>query len=119
MYDQSGLMATALARVLEWAGATHVSYLDGGIEGWHAAGFHTSTEPSVRKARSFNGTVKPEFVVDSQTLAKLLDRPNVVVLDGRAIDRYSADKAREAARAGRIPGSINLPLGALIMDNGG
>ena len=119
VYDQSGLTATALASVLEWAGATHVSLLDGGIEGWHAAGFHTSTKPSVLEARSFNGTAHPELVVDSDTLAKLLDKPNVVVVDGRAIDRILGEtKHEKATRAGRIPGSINLPLGALIMDNG-
>ena len=56
VYDQSGLTATALLAVLEWAGANQVSYLDGGIEGWHSAGFHTSNEPSTREARSFNGT---------------------------------------------------------------
>ena len=64
VYDQTGFTATALGAVLEWVGATRVSLLDGGIEGWHAAGFHKSTEPSVREACSFNGTVHPEFVVD-------------------------------------------------------
>ena len=119
VYDQSGVMATALLALLQWAGATHVSYLDGGIETWHAAGFHTSTEPSVRKASSFSGTVKPEFVVDSEVLAKLLGKRNVVVLDGRAIDRVlGTTKHEKASSAGRIPGSINLPLGSLIMDNG-
>jgi 3-mercaptopyruvate sulfurtransferase SseA len=119
VYDESGLMATALLAVLEWAGATHVSYLDSGIEGWHAAEFHTSAEPSVREARPFNGTAKPEFIVDSDALAKLLGKPNVVVLDGRAIHRILGEtKHEKATRTGHIPGSINLPLGALIMDNG-
>ena len=119
VYDQSGVMATALLAVLQWAGATNVSYLDGGIEGWHAAGFHTSTEPSTREARTFNGIVQPTFIVDSDTLARLIGKPNVVVLDARAIHRVlGATKYEKAGRAGAIPGSINLPLGALIMDNG-
>jgi 3-mercaptopyruvate sulfurtransferase SseA len=119
VYDQTGFTATALGAVLEWAGATQVSLLDGGIEGWHAAGFHKSTEPSVREACSFNGTVHPDFVVDSESLGKLLDKPNVVVVDGRAIDRILGEtKHEKAARPGHIPGSVNLPLGALIMDNG-
>jgi len=119
VYDQSGLTATALLAVLQWAGATHVSYLDGGIEGWHAAGFHTSAEPSTREARTFDGTVQPGFVVDSGTLAKLLGKPNAVVVDARAIHRVLGETRHEkAGRAGAIPGSVNLPLGALIMDNG-
>ncbi|CAG0983569.1 Putative thiosulfate sulfurtransferase [Geobacteraceae bacterium] len=119
VYDQSGVMATALGAVLQWAGATNVSYLNGGIEGWHEAGFHTSTKPSTRQARIFNGTVQPSLVVDSDTLAKLLGKPNVVVLDARAIHRVLGETRHELARrVGAIPGSINLPLGALIMDNG-
>ncbi|HTP03737.1 MAG TPA: rhodanese-like domain-containing protein [Nitrospirota bacterium] len=119
VYDQSGVMATMLCSVLQWAGATNLSYLDGGIEGWHAAGFHTSTEASTREERTFNGTVQPAFIVDSDALAKLLGQPNVVVLDARAIHRVLGEtKNVMASRAGTIPGSVNLPLGALIMDNG-
>jgi len=119
VYDQSGFMATVLCSILQWIGATNVSYLDGGIEGWHAAGFHMSTEPSTREARTFKGTVQPAFIVDSDTLAKLIGKPNVVVHDARAIHRVLGEtKTEQASRAGAIPGSINLPLGALIMDNG-
>jgi thiosulfate/3-mercaptopyruvate sulfurtransferase len=119
VYDQSGMTATALLAVLEWAGTTHVSYLDGGIEEWHAAGFHTSSEPSTREARAFNGKVQPAFIIDSDSLAGLLGRPDVVVLDGRAIHRILGEtKHEKASRPGIIPGSINLPVTALIMDNG-
>lgn len=119
VYDQSGVTATMLCWVLQWAGATNVSYLDGGIEGWHAAGFHTNTEPSTQEARTFNGTVQPALVVDSDTLAKLIGKPNVVVLNARAIHRVLGEsKTEQASRVGAIPRSVNLPLGALIMDNG-
>jgi thiosulfate/3-mercaptopyruvate sulfurtransferase len=119
VYDQNGLMATWLLSVLEWAGATHVSYLDGGIEGWHAAGFHTSTEPPAREARAFSGATRPEFIVDSDAVAKLLGKPDIVVLDGRAIHRILGEtKHEKASRPGVIPGSINLPVTALVMDNG-
>ena len=119
VYDQSGITALALLSGLQWAGATNVSYLNGGIEGWHEAGFHTGTKPSTRQARTFNGTVKPALVVDSDTVAKLLGKPNVVVVDARAIHRVLGETKHEIARkAGAIPGSINLPLGAFLMDNG-
>jgi 3-mercaptopyruvate sulfurtransferase SseA len=119
VYDRSGVMAMALLAGLQWAGATSVSYLDGGIEGWHAAGFQTSSEPASREPRTFDGTVQPSLVIDSDTLAKLLGTPKVVVLDARAIHRILGETRHEKARrAGAIPGSINLPLGALLMDNG-
>jgi thiosulfate/3-mercaptopyruvate sulfurtransferase len=57
--------------------------------------------------------------VGGAQLASLLGKPQVVVLDARAIHRVLGEtKHEKASRAGAIPGSINLPLGALIMDNG-
>ena len=118
-YDQNGLTATALLALLQWAGAASVSYLDGGIEGWHAAGFPTGTAPATREARTFQGAARPELVVGGAQLAGLLGKPQVVVLDARAIHRVLGEtKHEKASRAGAIPGSVNLPLGALIMDNG-
>jgi len=119
VYDQSGVSSLALLAGLQWAGATSVSYLDGGIEGWHAAGFHTSTEAAIPAARTFNGSAQPALVADSDTVARLIGQPKVVVLDIRAIHRVLGEtKYAQAGRAGAIPGSVSLPLGALIMDNG-
>jgi 3-mercaptopyruvate sulfurtransferase SseA len=119
VYDQKGSMALALLAILEWAGATDLSYLDGGIESWHAAGFPVSTVPSTRPASAFGGKAHPEFIVSSDELAKLLGKPDVVVLDARVIHRILGEtKTEKAARPGSIPGSVNLPLGALLMDNG-
>ena len=87
VYDQNGTMAAALLSCLQWAGAANVSYLSGGIEGWHLAGFHTSTEPHTREARTFGGTLRPELVVSSAELSELLKNENVVLIDARAIDR--------------------------------
>jgi 3-mercaptopyruvate sulfurtransferase SseA len=104
-YDQNGMMATALLAVLEWAGATHVSYLDGGIEGWHAAGFHLETHAVTRPAVAFTGRPHPSFVVGGATLQGMLGKPGVVVLDARAIHRILGETRHEkAARAGAIPG---------------
>jgi 3-mercaptopyruvate sulfurtransferase SseA len=119
VYDRNGWTAGSLLALLSWAGADNVSYLNGGIEGWHDAGFHTSTEPSTREARPFNGTGRPELVVDSGTVAKLIEKRGVVVLDTRLIDRtLGMTRHEKASRAGAIPGSTNVPLGALYMENG-
>jgi thiosulfate/3-mercaptopyruvate sulfurtransferase len=118
-YDQNGSIAAMLLSLLQWAGATNVSYLNGGVEGWHVAGFHTSSQPSTREARPFNGTVKLAFVVDSATLARLIEKRSVVVIDSRTIDRVLGKTKHELARrAGAIPGSINVTFGAFYMENG-
>jgi rhodanese-related sulfurtransferase len=75
VYDQSGLTATALLAVLHWAGASNVSYLDGGIEGWHAAGFPASTAPVTPEPRPFRGIARPDLVVSGAELAALLGKP--------------------------------------------
>ena len=50
---------------------------------------------------------------------KLRPFTQAIILDARAIHRILGETRNEkASRAGAIPGSINLPLGALIMDNG-
>jgi len=119
VYDQNGAMAAALLSLLQWAGATHVSYLNGGMEGWHHAGFHSSTKPYTRGERLFNGTVKRELVADSATVARLLKTRSAVVIDSRLIDRVlGKTKHALASRAGAIPGSINIPFGAFYMENG-
>ena len=119
VYDQNGSVAAALIAVLEWAGATQVSYLNGGIEGWHHAGFHTSSQSSTRTARLFGGKEQPSWIEDSSSVARLSEMRNTVVLDSRMIDRYQGmTKHENAARAGAIPGAVNVPFGALYMDNG-
>lgn len=119
VYDRNGLMSGALYGVLTWAGATNISYLNGGIEGWHAAGFHTSKASHTRKATSFKGIKQGELIVDSDELAKMLDNPNVVVLDARIIPQFlGMTKHEQASRFGHIPGAVNVPPGALFMENG-
>lgn len=119
VYDQAGFSALALLSVLEWAGASHVSFLDGGIEAWHAAGFHTSTAATAPVARTFGGKARPELVATSAEVARAVGTPRVVVLDARSIHRILGETRHEvAARGGAIPGSVALPLGALMMDNG-
>jgi thiosulfate/3-mercaptopyruvate sulfurtransferase len=119
VYDKDGMMAGALMAVLEWAGATHISYLNGGIEGWHHAGFHTRTEATGRKAKVFDGAARPELIEDSVGVARLIERRNAVLVDTRLIDRAQGlSRHEDAERAGAIPGSINLPIGSFYMDNG-
>jgi thiosulfate/3-mercaptopyruvate sulfurtransferase len=78
-----------------------------------------SADPVTRAAVAFTGKPHPSYVVDGAALQAMLGKPGVVVLDARAIHRVLGETRHEkAARSGVIPGSTNLPLGALLMDNG-
>jgi thiosulfate/3-mercaptopyruvate sulfurtransferase len=118
VYDKDGRMAGYLLWILEYAGVKNVSYLNGGIEGWHEAGYHFSDKLTAVKARKFTGKPNPAVVVDNEYVRKVLDRPEVVVLDVRILTQVKGMiKHGAAERAGHIPGSVSLPLSALYMDN--
>jgi thiosulfate/3-mercaptopyruvate sulfurtransferase len=119
VYDKNGKNAGFLNWVLEYAGATNVSYLEGGVEGWHEAGYHLTKEETKAKAVTFGGKVNKKFTVDNDWVSANLDNNNVRIIDARIVSQAKGLlKHGEAERAGRIPGSINLPLSALYMDNG-
>jgi 3-mercaptopyruvate sulfurtransferase SseA len=119
VYEKDGRNSGFLIWMLEYAGATNVSYLKGSIEGWHEAGYHVTTEKTVPTATTFGGKINAAVIADNDYVKANLDNNKLVVVDSRVIQQAKGlSKHAEAKRAGRIPGSVNLPLGALYMDNG-
>lgn len=118
VYDKDGQMAGFLLWVLQYAGANDVIYLKGGIEGWHEAGYHTSTSVTMPDGSQFGGEEKRKFVADNDFVIENLDNQKVIIVDVRIITQAKGMIKHGAAdRAGHIPGSVNLPLSALYMDN--
>jgi len=119
VYDKDGLIAGFMAMVLEYVGAKNVSILKGGIEGWEHAGYHLTKEATKPTPKNFNGQARPELIVNNDYVKNNLDSQDVVIVDVRDIAQAKGlAKHSQAARPGRIPGSVNLPLSALYMDNG-
>ena len=119
VYDKDGRIAGFMAMVLEYVGAKNVSILKGGIEGWEFAGYHLTQEAAKPTPKNFNGQPKPDLIVTNDFVRNNLDSQKVVIVDVRDIAQAKGlAKHAQAARPGRIPGSINLPLSALYMDNG-
>ena len=119
VYDKDGRIAGFMAMVLEYVGAKNVSILKGGIEGWEQAGYHLTKEAVKPTPKNFNGQARPELIVNNDYVRNSLDKQNVVIVDVRDVAQANGlAKHAQAARPGRIPGSVNLPLGALYMDNG-
>lgn len=119
VYDKDGSRAGFILWILEYAGAKNVSYLNAGIEGWHEAGYHVTDEETDVKTVKWGGKVNEQFVADNAFVKANLDNNKVIVVDSRVIQQAKGlAKHGEAERGGRIPGSVNLPLGALYMDNG-
>ncbi|MFC1844370.1 rhodanese-like domain-containing protein [Thermodesulfobacteriota bacterium] len=119
VYDKNGRIAGFMAMVLEYVGAKNVSILKGGIEGWEHHGYHLTKEAAKPTPKNFNGKAKPGLIVNNDYVRKNLDNQDVVIVDVRDIAQAKGlAKHAQAARPGRIPGSVNLPLSALYMDNG-
>jgi len=119
VYDKDGRIAGFLAMVLEYAGAKNVSILKGGVEGWEHAGYHLTEEAAKPTPKNFNGQPKSELIVNNDFVRNNLDNQKVIIVDVRDIAQAKGlAKHPQAVRPGRIPGSVNLPLSALYMDNG-
>ena len=119
VYDKDGGAAGFLLWALQYAGADHVAYLNGGVEGWEHAGYHLTREESEIEEKTFKGNLRPQFKADNAYVQAHLDNPNVVIMDNRVVTQAKGMvKHSQARRPGYIPGSISVPLGSLYMDNG-
>jgi 3-mercaptopyruvate sulfurtransferase SseA len=118
VYDKDGWRAGFLASVLIYNGAEKVSFLKGGLIGWQDAGHPLTTEIPTVQPVLFKTRPHWEFIVDNEFVQKNLDNPFAVVVDARTLDQSKGvTKHPRALRAGRIPGSVKLPVASLYMDH--
>ncbi len=116
--DSSSRGVTFLA--LESMGHTKISFLEDSFDGWEEMDFDTEDGPSPEfKPVPPYPVQTTEVIINSKTLQKELETGDLILIDPRKASQYKGHtKRREAHRPGRIPGAINLPLQAL-MDNEG
>jgi thiosulfate/3-mercaptopyruvate sulfurtransferase len=108
--DEGGGWAGRLAWSLDLLGLTHWSYLNGGIVPWIKEGFTTEAEANQPQSISTNTAsefINPRALISTQQIMASLDNDNFSVWDARSPGEYSGAMVR-AARAGHIPGAINL-----------
>lgn len=111
--DAGGMIAARLWWMLHYLGHEAAAVLDGGWQGWLAAGFPVSAEaPSFRKA-VFEGEPQPGWlvVVDDVPVVSLL-------VDSRAPERYRGEVEDYDHIRGHIPGAVNYYYGRNLDDDG-
>ncbi|MDH3327410.1 MAG: sulfurtransferase [Gammaproteobacteria bacterium] len=106
--DEGGGKAARFMWTMEIAGHKKMSLLDGGIHAWLSDKKPLSNKtPDIKQSQypvSFNDLTT---VADADYIMAHLNQPNFCVLDTRSESEFTgADK--RAARAGHIPGAINL-----------
>ena len=112
LYDAKGVYDGArFLWQLEMLGHEKMALIDGGINGWKASGFETTTaKPEITKTEyKFDGN---EDLSKAATLADVeaaINDPNVIILDTRSIEEATGDSLKKGAfRKGRIPSTVFL-----------
>ncbi|QYC11355.1 3-mercaptopyruvate sulfurtransferase [Brevundimonas nasdae] len=120
VYDTAGLFSAARVWwMFRTMGASRVQVLDGGLPKWLSEGRRVTSDAEQSDAAVFQPDFKPDAVVDAeQVRAALAAQAQVVDARGAARFRGDAAEPRPGARAGHMPGALNLPYNRLLNDDG-
>ncbi len=112
-YDDNGHIAPRLWWVLNYYGHPAVRVLNGGVAKWVAEGRPVTPDLPRHPPARFTARVQPELRAPVDEVRRRLDDPAVVLVDCRSPAEFRGEIGR-GERLGRIPGSVNLPVGRLM-----
>ena len=116
--DEGGGRAARLLWTLDAIGHKHISLLNGGLHAWIKEGhpcINTENRHAISQYEvSINNNLNNGPVADRDYILDNLNNEDFVLLDSRSPEEYRGEK-KFAARAGRIPGAVNLDW-FLVMD---
>ena len=109
VYDDAGAgVAARLWWMLDALGHREVAVLDGGWQAWVAAGLPTTTDVPTYPVTTLTTRAAWPRTIERRDLAARL--PSVLLLDGRATERYRGDVEPIDPAAGHIPTAISAPI---------
>jgi len=120
VYDTHGLMSAArvwwLFRLM---GQDNIAVLDGGFPKWQAEGREIEDLPPVVRDRHMTVRVQNHLVRDVTQVSAASKLGDFEIVDARSAGRFAGteDEPWPGLRAGRIPGSKNLPFGDLLNED--
>lgn len=107
-YDDSRFaFASRLWWLLRYMGHDRVAILDGGWGSWQAEGYPVDREIPTPVRGIFQPELRPEMMVDIDTVKARKDLPEVFLVDSRSRDRYLGKVEPIDPIAGHIPGAVN------------
>jgi thiosulfate/3-mercaptopyruvate sulfurtransferase len=101
-----GFYAAHVWWLLRYLGHDRVSVLDGGLQAWLAAGGTLETDLPLHATSTFTPRVRREMLANAEDVA--VRGPGAILIDSRAAVRYRGEVEPIDAKAGHIPGAINL-----------
>jgi thiosulfate/3-mercaptopyruvate sulfurtransferase len=105
--DVGGLNASRLFFTLDVFGHQKVALLNGGLQGWKAAGLPLHHGAPALAPRSYRANVDSEKVTSVEWIMRNLKNPQVALVDARSPKEYRGEDVR-AKRGGHIPGAKNI-----------
>ncbi|MFN3608895.1 MAG: sulfurtransferase [Hyphomonas sp.] len=121
VYDQNRFFAAARVWwMLRVMGHKDVHVLDGGLHAWTAEGGALDDLPTPPGERHFTPRVRSDLIMDARGMEQLVGSDRVRIIDARPDGRFFGrdPEPREGLPSGHIPGSINVPGGALVTEDG-
>jgi len=106
---ERAMWATRVWWMLHAMGFDAAAVLDGGFDKWQAEGRPVTTEPCRYPPAIFTPRPRPELFVDKNVLLASLGQPGVCLINTLSEADFRGEEPSRYGRAGRIPGSVNLP----------
>lgn len=112
LYDDGpGAFAARAWWLLAWLGKRSGVYLlDGGFRAWLDAAGGVSGEQASIPPGTFEGTPDDSLVIGAQQLLAHLNKPDLTLLDARALPRFLGEQEPIDPVAGHIPGARCVPF---------
>ena len=105
--------ATRIYWTFKVLGHDAVSILDGGARAWEAAGGEVTAEASLPEPATFTANFRSELLATTAQVQQAI-ADGVTLVDGRPAAQYRGEaKSPVVARAGTLPGAVNLENSAL------
>lgn len=105
--DEGGGWAGRFIWLLDVIGHQHYHYLDGGLHAWLAAGLPITTQTPASANAPVTLTLHEQPTATREYLQSRLGATDLAIWDARSALEYSGEKVL-AAKAGHIPGAVNL-----------
>ena len=107
--DGNNLFGVRLWWVLRYYGHDNAVVLDGGWDGWIAAGLPVTGEaPPAPEPGAFKASPRPEHLAETADVCAAMDDPDRQILDVRGDAEWLRATPTEASMAGHIPGALHM-----------
>ena len=118
LYDaNASAWAARVWWMLRWIGFDNAALLDGGVDAWTAAGHSLSAEAALPTPRTLSVHLRPELIADRDEVFAAIGSDDVSLIDAMPAPHYRGEM-KMYARPGHITSASNVPVLALIKENG-